>query len=663
MRKRTRMLIVVLVLALMAFMLFPTIQWYFFWDEDMRQEASYTTQTIKNEAAEFAKEGYKVFNLMYEEDPQSPMDLSKADVNKSIEYVPDKIREKAFNAIYDEVVRIYKERGKKVPDEISYDLAKGAFVAVDESVTKKDLEKYAELNIKEFLESYRREELFKLKDRSERIIQLGLDLAGGVSYTLEADIDSFAKAQTLAAREEAVEKAIEKLIEEGVDEEEARSRQFEESDLEYTQYDLSDSKSVDQVMQQALEQISDRVNIYGASEPVIRRIGTNWIQVDLPGAKDPERLKRLLLGRGSLNFHLVDNAMTSRVNEWIVENEDDPSLRAALDSYVDGGQLKLPAKSGLLPGYIVVGTYEKDMYREDKRTGWLVIKEEPGMKGSRVESANVIQKDESGAVATAFNLYKEGTEDFARMTKGATEDNPVTIAVVMDGKAKMVASASEQLLSARLNVSGRGINYREAEDFAKLLELGSREVPIEILSSDVIGSGLGEDYINKGVNALFWAMVLVVGFMLVWYLGGGLVADIALVMNVFIMAGILSQIQLTLTLAGMAGLILTVGMSVDANVIIFERIKEEARLGKSAASALRAGFQKAFWTILDANITTFIAAVVLSYFGSGTVKGFAMILAVGIFSSMFTALFVARLFLDIGVETFKVKRLLISWRK
>ena len=659
MSKRTRMFIVFLVLAAVSFMLIPTIQWYFFWDENEREQAEYTTATIKKEAERFAREGFSLFEANFKSSPNEAVDLSKSSSERL-----DKIRFDAFDVIVDKAKDIYKDSDVDIPSIITYDIAKGAFAVVDDQISEERLNEMAEERIKDYLERYRRDFLFGLKDRSEKIIQLGLDLNGGVTYTLKVDLEDYATVQNKIRKDDAIVRAREKKVDkDGLSEEAAAALDVEELSLDYNKFNLSNKTEVDRVMEIAVEQVTERVNIYGASEPQITQLGNSWIQVDLPGAKDPERLKRLLMGRGSLNFHIVDREQTKDVTAWIGKNSKTKEFLTILDSNKAGEKLNLPVDAGLKSENMVLGVYEKDEYREDKFIEWMVLRKQVGMSGSRVVNANSRAADDTGQIETSFRLNGDGQSEFGDLTKGATAETPITIAVVMDGKVKMSASTDEQLNTASLRVSGGGMTAQESKDFAQLLNLGSKEVKVEIISNDIIGSGLGADYIDKGLQAIFWAMILVVGFMLIWYLGGGLAADIALVFNVIIMAGILSQIQLTLTLAGIAGLILTVGMSVDANVIIFERIKEEVKLGKSSASALRSGFQKAFWTILDANITTFIAAVVLAYFGSGTVQGFAMILAVGIFSSMFTALFVVRLFLDIGVESFKVKRLLISWRR
>jgi len=233
-----------------------------------------------------------------------------------------------------------------------------------------------------------------------------------------------------------------------------------------------------------------------------------------------------------------------------------------------------------------------------------------------------------------------------------------TLAVVMDDKVKSMATISEPI---RDSVQIRGFDLNEAQDLAIVLRTAALPIELEVVNQQAVGASLGEDSVRQGLQAIALGFALVILFMAFYYRRAGIVADLALILNLVFMISILSAFQLTLTLTSIAGLILTVGMAVDANVIIFERIKEEYRLGKSAEASVRAGFSKAFWTIMDANITTFIAALVLSQLGSGPIQGFANTLAVGIVCSMFSALFVSRLVFDYFVEQLKVKKLRISW--
>ena len=208
-----------------------------------------------------------------------------------------------------------------------------------------------------------------------------------------------------------------------------------------------------------------------------------------------------------------------------------------------------------------------------------------------------------------------------------------------------------------------GFERDEASDLALVLRTAAMPVDLNVVNQQAVGASLGEDSIRIGLRAIALGFVLVIIFMLAYYKGSGIIAVLALVLNLFVIISTLSALNLTLTLTSIAGIILTVGMSVDANVIVFERIKEEYRLGKSPQAAEKAGFKKARWTILDANITTFIAAIFLSQLGSGPVQGFAYTLAIGIVSSLFTALVVSRLIFDFSTETLKVKKLSISWRR
>jgi preprotein translocase subunit SecD len=207
-----------------------------------------------------------------------------------------------------------------------------------------------------------------------------------------------------------------------------------------------------------------------------------------------------------------------------------------------------------------------------------------------------------------------------------------------------------------------GFDAEEARDLALVLRTGSLPVPLEIISQQAIGASLGEDAIRQGINASLLGLSLVILFMMLYYRRAGLNAVIAQILNLYFMVAVLSAFNFTLTLPAIAGLVLTVGMAVDASVLIFERMKEEIRLGKSNQAVVKAGFDRAFWAIADSNITTFIAALVMTQFGKGSIQGFAVTLAVGIVSSMFTAVFVSRLIFDFNLEVLHVKHIRVSWR-
>ena len=234
------------------------------------------------------------------------------------------------------------------------------------------------------------------------------------------------------------------------------------------------------------------------------------------------------------------------------------------------------------------------------------------------------------------------------------------MAVVMDGKVKSVATINEPI---RQDVQISGFSQSEASDLAIVLRTAALPIELVVSSQQAVGATLGEDAVSAGLEAIAIGLALVVVFMFIYYSLSGLVANLALILNLIMMLAILSAFKFTLTLTSIAGLILTLGMAVDANVIIFERIKEELKFGKSPQVSIKTGFGKAFWTIMDANITTIIAALVLSQLGSSAVKGFANTLAIGIISSLFTALFVSHLIFDAAVTDREGAKLQITWRK
>jgi preprotein translocase subunit SecD len=229
----------------------------------------------------------------------------------------------------------------------------------------------------------------------------------------------------------------------------------------------------------------------------------------------------------------------------------------------------------------------------------------------------------------------------------------------MDNKVKAYARIQEAIRES-VRITGFGVD--EAQNLALVLRTAALPVDLEIINQQAVGASLGADAIRQGIQAILYGFILVVAFMLLYYKGAGLIADLALMLNLFFIIATLSVFNFTLTLTSIAGIVLTVGMAVDANVIIFERIKEEYRLGKSAKASIDAGFSKAFWSIMDANITTLIASIFLSQLGKGPIQGFAITLSVGIITSMFTALFVSRLIYDFFTDVVGTTKLSISWR-
>jgi preprotein translocase subunit SecD len=308
----------------------------------------------------------------------------------------------------------------------------------------------------------------------------------------------------------------------------------------------------------------------------------------------------------------------------------------------------------------VVEYVTRDEYGIDRRVRWIVIRDdidEFGLDGSHIVDAQVARDPLTNRPTVNFVLDNQGSDKFAQLTR---DNVGSSLAIVMDDKVRAYARIQEEIPTGQVRITG--FDAEEAANIATVLRTAALPIDLEIINQQTVGATLGAEAIRVGLRSIAVGFGLVLVFMLLYYLGAGLVADLALVLNLFFIISILSAFNLTLTLTSIAGLILTVGMAVDANVIIFERIKEEQRLGKTARAAVQTGFQKAFWTIMDANITTFIAALFLSQLGSGPVQGFAVTLAVGIVSSIFTALVVTRLVFDFNVDILKRAKLSIGWR-
>jgi len=450
-----------------------------------------------------------------------------------------------------------------------------------------------------------------LKDQKGRIIQLGLDLSGGIRVLLEADVES------LAAR------------------------------IGSTPTEAELSEAIDL----ALEILNNRIDQFGVTEPSIRKEeGTNRILVEIPGDADPERVNAFLMGRGSLNLQLVDSVAFEQLQTFLADYRS----RNNVDWFPGATEQPdfVPAGSEIRP------VVQRDTYGVDQVVSYIVTREnsESIVDGSFIREAVVGSDNVTGRPTVNFVLDAEGGELMRIMSR----DNVGTpLAIVMDGRVRAYATISEELGSS---VMIRGFTLEESNNIARVLRTAALPVDLEIISLQTVGASLGEDAISAGVQAIIVGLIGVIIFIIAYYLGGGLVASTGLVVNFFMIIATLSAFNLTLTLTSIAGLILTVGMAVDANVIIFERIKEEYRLGKSAAASIHAGYKKAFWTIMDANLTTFIAALFLSYLGTGPVQGFAVTLAVGIVFSVFSALFVTRLLYDFGTDVLKRNTLSIAWR-
>jgi preprotein translocase subunit SecD len=376
---------------------------------------------------------------------------------------------------------------------------------------------------------------------------------------------------------------------------------------------------------QALETIRNRVDQFGVSEPDIRIQGDKRILIQLPGITDTQRAKDLIGKTALLEFKLVDESR-------------DPE---GMDS------------SDIPPGSEIL--YE---IREDARTKRVVkkaylIKKGALLTGSYLSDASVQIDSQYNEPYVALDFDKKG----GRIFESVTEENvKKRLAIVLDNKVYSAPVIQEKISGGKARITG-SFTTEEARDLAIVLRAGALPAPVVILEERTVGPSLGTDSINKGLVSIWIGGLLVMIFMAVYYKWSGVVADIALIFNIVIIMAALAAFQATLTLPGIAGIILTIGMAVDSNVLIYERIREESAVGKTARAALDAGFDRATLTILDSNITTLIAGLVLFQFGTGPVKGFAVTLSIGILSSVFTSLIMTRVIFDYFLLNRKVRRI------
>jgi len=388
-------------------------------------------------------------------------------------------------------------------------------------------------------------------------------------------------------------------------------------------------------LQQNITTLRNRVNALGVAEPLIQQQGERRIVVQLPGARDPAKIKELLGATATLEYRLVD---TEHSVEDAVNGRVPPGSKLYHER---NGQPVLLKKSVIVTGDQIVNASSGF----DQRSGQPMVSVSLDGIGAkhmrRVTSENV-----SKPMAVVFIEKRTMT----RMVNGEPKKESVTVEEVIS-----VANILEPF-GARFQTTGLD-SPEEAHDLALLLRAGALAAPIEIVEERTIGPSLGQDNIDQGFMSVVIGMSLVVVFMAVYYRVFGLVADLALVMNLVLIVALLSLLQATLTLPGIAGIVLTVGMAVDANVLIFERIREEIKNGSSPQASIQAGYEKAFSTIIDANITTLIAAVVLFSFGTGPIKGFAVTLAIGILTSMFTAIVGTRAVINLIYGRRRVKSL------
>lgn len=495
---------------------------------------------------------------------------------------------------------------------------------------------------------------------------LGLDLQGGVHLVYEVDgdkaVDVTRERIVSSLRNIFKEKKIEGVSAEiqngdiiiSPDTDDVISTVANEfPDLvEYSRADgeliyIIDESEVDRIkdfaIEQALETIRNRVDQFGVSEPTIHRQAKYELVIQLPGVKDAQRAIDLVGKTAILEFKLLDDEspVAAQLPGSIPSEQEDEIISQYADQIPDGDE-------------IMFGKVR------DKETGIetklvYLVKKQGLMTGEFLTEArvNIDQRFNEPYVGISFN--PTGAKLFEQIT---TNNVNKRLAIILDNNVYSAPNIREKIAGGNAQITG-SFTMQEARDLAIILRSGSLPAPLTMLQNVTVGPSLGRDSINAGIRAGLIGAIFVIVFMGVYYKMSGLIADFALMLNMIYLVGVLSAFGATLTLPGIAGIILAVGMAVDSNVLMFERIREEIRIGKTPRAAIDSGYDKAFWTIFDSHVTTLITAIVLFQFGTGPIKGFAVTLGWGVFINLFTALIGTKTIFDFITTKWEIKRLSI----
>ncbi len=490
-------------------------------------------------------------------------------------------------------------------------------------------------------------------------IHLGLDLQGGSHLVLEVKVDKAVENNLDRIRADLTNVLREKGIS-GVGVEKIDGTQIQvkaqaanaervrgllKSDFGYlveartpqtvsgnTEFDLTLSKEEmrslrDYAVDQSLETIRNRIDQFGVSEPIIQRQGQTNILIQLPGIQDPERAKEIIGKTALLEFKLVD---------------DNANIEDALKNGPPPGRQLLYGHAGKSEG---IGA-EKQAY---------VVESRALMTGEYIQDARVRPAQQLQGASVELILNGAGARIFEQITAANVKRR---LAIVLDNRVYSAPVIQERIGGGRASITGN-FDIKEARDLAIVLRAGALPAPVEIAEERTVGPSLGQDSIHQGVTSFIVGGSLVILFMILYYNGAGVLAVVAVVVNILYMMAILAGFQAVLTLPGIAGIVLTIGMAVDANVLINERIREELRGGRAVRSAIEAGYKNALPAILDSNITTFLSGVILFQFGTGPIKGFAVTLCVGILTTILTAVYLTRIHYDYRMSSRKLERISI----
>ena len=545
----------------------------------------------------------------------------------------------------------------------------------------------------------------RINDMREKTLTLGLDLQGGMHVTLE--LATHQLIQELAGEyaddefEEILSSAWQEARESNTDVIPVFVTHFEERDGEarLSRYFRSDADNItrrstnaeiqewlqdqrDAAVNRAIEIVRNRVDRFGVTEPSIVRQGNNRLVVELPGVTDEERIRDLLRGTARLEFRLTADPDDLRHSlEQIIahydpqQDADDIDIEDEWEDFEEEGQnnpllqVMLPQGQGvnfgsaasadtaevnrllreedaqrLLPRDIELMWTANPQFESEGREYYTLIgvRRQVELTGDAITEARPSFDQHTNRPEVSMTMDRQGARVWARVT-GANIGRPIAIA--LDGVIYSYPVVQGQITGGRSSITGLA-SSAEAEDLVNILMSGALPAPLDIVQERTVGPSLGEASIRAGFNSAMFGLALVVVFMMVYYRAGGAVANIALILNIIFIMGILAAFNATLTLPGIAGIVLTIGMAVDANVLIFDRIREEQRAGKSLIAAIDSGYANSMSAILDANITTFLTAVILFSFGVGPIKGFAITLMAGIAASLFSAIIITRVIVD-----------------
>jgi SecD/SecF fusion protein len=539
---------------------------------------------------------------------------------------------------------------------------------------------------------YQEENREKLQNIREKSLSLGLDLQGGMHVTLEVGIAQLVLELASEFADDALRDVIaiaeERALNQRTDFVDEMVAEFERRDPNalLSRYYRSDSENISRrstnneiaaylknqreaAVNRAIEIIRTRVDRFGVTEPSILKQGNNRIIVELPGVDDEERVRNLLKGTARLEFRMTAEPDEMNIARQAIinlfnpdedsENDTNPLLEvlnpggnnqyvfgyaAGIDTSKVNALLFSPEAQRLMPRNSTLMWGAQSFGREAGLDYFELIgvRTQVELTGDVVSEARVAFDPTTNRPEVSMTMNAEGARRWERIT-GANIGRPV--AIVLDGYVYSYPTVRSRISNGRSSISGMG-GVRESEDLVNILLSGALPAPLEIIEERTVGATLGEASIKAGFYSTFFGLIIVAIFMIVYYRTGGGVADLALMLNIIFILGILAGFQATLTLPGIAGIVLTIGMAVDANVLIFDRIREELRSGKTLKASIDNGYSNAMSAIIDANVTTFFVAVILYSFGVGPIKGFAVTLMAGIAASLFSAIIITRVVID-----------------